>query len=521
MTFRLPTWVREADGRTVPFDADRISGRLFAATARLGSPNSFLARELADGVLHFLSHEDLGETTTWQIVDDLVAKVVRELGQPELAHAYGQDEPAEEIQAIGARDTGVLVSLDPPFPDAMRTARAAYALGAVFGPDLRSACEEELIALGGLQAPDRLAAQAISEIRWNEDSPWETGWRTVRDAAIGIGGRLILEGTESSLGSLNEHDLTCFLQGLREGLKSSETACTVNLHQAAPTAPSAADSLFAPASELALDASAFYRRFFECWRRASFAAFGSLHWHLQEANLAEIPSSFGKRDDADDLVFVFDRPRRGVSLAAGLARPSPAILLEAGLRLDRFAAMAGVDRDPTLLLDKLGSLVRMAVSAAVRKRAYLRKACGSLQRGFMLDRATLHLTPLGLDGAVQSVLGESLVRSALSLDLACRMADRLREIAAAESRKANLEIVLDSPHELQEPTCAQVETPLRMRIESWGQVHRRLGHGTAIVASSPEISMADLIVWTWRKSDVGRLAFRPLAANQAELIGAD
>ena len=520
MTFRLPTWVREADGRTVPFDADRISRQLFAATARLGSPNSFLARELADGVLHFLSHEDLGETTTWAIVDDLVAKVVRELGQPELAHAYGQDEPSEEIQAIGARDTGVLVSLDQPFPDAMRTARAAYTLGAVFGPDLRSACDDELIALGGLQAPDRLAAQAVSEIRWNDTSLWETGWRTVRDAAIGIGGRLILEGTESSLGSLTEHDLTCFLQGFREGLKSTGAACIVNLHQASPSPPSAG-SLFAPASEPAFDAIAFYRRFFECWRRASFAALGSLHWHLQEANLAETPSSFDKRDDADDLAFVFDRPRRGVSLAEGLTRASPAILLEAGLRLDRFAAMAGIDRDPTLLLDKLGSLVRMAVSAAVRKRAYLRKACESLQRGFMLDRATLHLTPLGLDAAVRSVLGESLVRSALSLDLACRMADRLREIAAAESRKANLEIVLDSPHELQEPTCAPVETPLRMRIESWGQVHRRLGHGTAIVAWSPDIPIGDLIVWAWRKSDVGRLAFRPSVSNQPELIAPD
>src|SRR6476620_6063300 len=96
VTFRLPTWVKEADGRTVPFDSDRISQRLFAATSILNAPNSFLARELTDGVLHFLTQEELGETTTWPAVDEVVEKVVRELGQPELANAYAEVEKPGE-----------------------------------------------------------------------------------------------------------------------------------------------------------------------------------------------------------------------------------------------------------------------------------------------------------------------------------------------------------------------------------------------------------------------------------------
>jgi hypothetical protein len=520
VTLRLPTWVRETDGRTVPFDADRITRRLFAATERLGVANSFLARELADGALHFLSQEDLGETTTWPVVDEIVAKVVRELGQAELAGAYGQDESAEETQANGASEPGIPVFLDQSFPDAMRAARAAYSLGAVFGPDLRSACNDALIALGGLQAPHRLAAQTVSILPWNDDSPWESGWRTARETSVGHGGRIILEGIESSLGSRSEIELRGFLQGLRAGLEAAGAMCVVNLHELAPGTP-AAGSLFAPASDDLFDSAVFYRRWFDAWDRSSLGKFGSLHWHLQEASISELPSAFGKRDDADDLVFVFDRPRRGTSLTEGLRRPSPAILLEAGLRLDRFAAMAGVDRDPALLLEKLGSLVRMAISAALRKRAYLRRTHESLQRGFLLDRATLHLAPLGLDAAVYAMVGESLVRSALSLDLACRIADRLREIAAAESRKANLEIVVDSASELEEPGSPPAETPLRLRIESWGLVHRRWGQGTAVVSPPGDIPLSELLAWAWRKTDVGRLALRTTKTTQPEFASAE
>ena len=50
-----PAWVREhRDGQFVPFDADKISRALFAASESLGRTDAFLARELADGVVRFL-----------------------------------------------------------------------------------------------------------------------------------------------------------------------------------------------------------------------------------------------------------------------------------------------------------------------------------------------------------------------------------------------------------------------------------------------------------------------------------
>src|SRR5947209_10927711 len=82
-----PAWVSKRDGRLVPFEADKISRALFAAGEGLGRADAFLARELADGVVHFLALEADGTPTTEQVAE-VVVKVVRELGQPALAEAF-------------------------------------------------------------------------------------------------------------------------------------------------------------------------------------------------------------------------------------------------------------------------------------------------------------------------------------------------------------------------------------------------------------------------------------------------
>src|SRR5215831_11774436 len=81
-------WIHKRDGRLVPFEADKISRALFAATESLGRPDAFLARELTDGVVHFLTSESEGAVPTTAQVAELTAKVVRELGQPALAQAF-------------------------------------------------------------------------------------------------------------------------------------------------------------------------------------------------------------------------------------------------------------------------------------------------------------------------------------------------------------------------------------------------------------------------------------------------
>src|SRR6516225_7469614 len=84
----LPGWVYKRDGRLVPFESDRITQALFAASESAGTPDAFLARELTDGVLHFLEREVAGNVPTTAQVAELIVKVVRELGQPGLSRAY-------------------------------------------------------------------------------------------------------------------------------------------------------------------------------------------------------------------------------------------------------------------------------------------------------------------------------------------------------------------------------------------------------------------------------------------------
>ena len=85
-----PTLVHKRDGQLVPFDADKISRALFAAGEGLGRPDAFLARELADGVVHFLTVEREEATPTTEQISELVIKVVRELGQPALAETFAR-----------------------------------------------------------------------------------------------------------------------------------------------------------------------------------------------------------------------------------------------------------------------------------------------------------------------------------------------------------------------------------------------------------------------------------------------
>src|SRR5262249_53464041 len=83
-------WVTKRDGRLVPFEADKISRALFAATESIGQPDALLARELTDGIAYFLCADFGGATLTTAQIAETVIKVVRELGQPALARAFAE-----------------------------------------------------------------------------------------------------------------------------------------------------------------------------------------------------------------------------------------------------------------------------------------------------------------------------------------------------------------------------------------------------------------------------------------------
>src|SRR6266571_1546918 len=83
--FPSPGWIHKRDGRLVPFEADKISQSLFAASESLGRPDAFTARELTDSVLHFLYAELNGAIPQTGQVAEMTIKIVRELGQAAIA----------------------------------------------------------------------------------------------------------------------------------------------------------------------------------------------------------------------------------------------------------------------------------------------------------------------------------------------------------------------------------------------------------------------------------------------------
>src|SRR5207245_1075989 len=99
------------------------------------------------------------------------------------------------------------------------------------------------------------------------------------------------------------------------------------------------------------------------WSEKDFAS-GNEGRVLHLARLAQETAS---------LAFVFDRSKHSVALAEGLDRRHTAVLLTVGIHLPRLMELRGLRTDPDLFLQKLGSLVRLALSAAARKRDYVRR----------------------------------------------------------------------------------------------------------------------------------------------------
>src|SRR5262249_22296432 len=167
-------WVSKRDGQLVPFDADKISRAVFAAGEELGRPDAFLARELADGVVHFLTVESEGVTPTTGQIAELVVKVVRELGQPALAEAFARfgERRQRADRHAGAAETEtprpaspasppgeVVLRFTPqtPLSEVVPACIRGYTLQTMFTRDLVAAQGAGLLTLTGLEAPPELA----------------------------------------------------------------------------------------------------------------------------------------------------------------------------------------------------------------------------------------------------------------------------------------------------------------------------------------------------------------------------
>jgi hypothetical protein len=250
-----------------------------------------------------------------------------------------------------------------------------------------------------------------------------------------------------------------------------------------------------------------------------------IDWHLSERDFlpeaAERLLRVAKHALAGAaLAFVFDRPRRPIVLAEGMDRKHPAVLLVVGLHLPRLLNQSGVRRDPEMFLKKLGSLARLALSAGVQKRDFLRRhAAGrpALTRGFLLDRARLVAAPVGLETTVRTLSGAGLCEPD-GLALGKRIVERLSQVLHKDGLASRLLVQIDAPplNGLETSTGAvgltswDATATAKNQIKAAGVLHSVAGSGTAtLIAPGDEAPSADQIVdwlrWTWAQSDVVRL----------------
>jgi hypothetical protein len=568
-----PAWVRKRDGSLVPFEADKISRALFAATEGLGRPDAFLARELTDGVVHFLADEG-GSIPDTADIAELVVKTVRELGQPLLARAFveyreSRRQPAPEtvppeapsvpgarpprpVRPARTREVELRVPAETPLAEVLAECTRQYTLQTVFARDVVSIHSDGLLTLTGLDTPGELAGCVLPGLSPPEgDGGLVEALRQLRQHT---GQVVVLDGPEHHLAQASrEHPrpeddagaVARLVRELEQGLRLTGLRAVVNLNAALP--PSSLDDLaggplFAgqrtnPEPETLVElADALLDRLARLPQ-----APGSLRidWHLAERDFVPesrarerllrvaglLLASGGCEPPVAPVACVFDRPRRPVPLAEGINRPHQAVLLQVGLHLPRLAVQTGTTADTGRFLQKLGSLARLALSAGVQKRAYLRRP--ALARGFLLDRARLLVTPIGLDAVVRTLTGKGLCAGGAALELGRQVVQRLRDVLRQDGRAARLEACLDGPasftlggqgveasEDVAGVTAWESAAGLKNQWRAAGVLHGVAEHGTlALFAPAPQgmtvEQVAECLQTIWQQTEVTRLRLLP------------
>ncbi len=553
-----PAWVYKRDGQLVPFDADKISRALFAASEDLGRPDAFLARELADGVVHFLTLESEGTTPTTEQIAEIVIKVVRELGQPALAEAFARfaherTRSSVKSKTVESRTSSEIVlrfARGTPLSTVLPSCLREYTLQSVFTRDLAAAQSAGLLTLSGMEIPNELAGCLLGPPL----NVHEVLIGSIEESRHFVGRFVAIDGPEYLLASQRRLSTGEFVRDLAIGLRLTGLQGIVNLNSNAPPswAGELAEGPLFAANQRTLQgeqlrelADELAKALLHLARAIPRPGDLRIDWHLSERDFT---TESGLRErlrqlaklalEGASLAFVFDRPRRPAALAEGIDRQHPAVLLSVGLDLPQLALQPGIDGDPAKFLSKLGSLARLALSAGVQKREYLRNLertrrrptpdAPALTSGFLLDRARLLVAPLGLDYVVHSFVKKSLSAGGAALDFAKQIIQRLRDVLRQDGRITHLDTCLDGPFRFYFddaaepgdgwPTAENVAgltgwnatAPLKSQLRSAGILHGIAEHGTLalFLPEDEKLSPEQIVGWlqtAWQQTDVIRL----------------
>jgi len=438
------------------------------------------------------------------------------LGQPELAKALTRISQArvgsERADESDRNRVSFTFSVEEHPAEVLDRCLEAYSLQAVFGRDLVAAHHGNLLTLSGLGTPRHLDSIVVDPPRSDQpDSPWLLGWSQIQQASQRAGKWLLMDSPELLFAA---HGMR-WLEAVCAGRIGFRRHLVFNLRMATPPRWSnevAAGPLF-PASSATRTANHSGTLSILDAAESKRALWFLINWHMHAQDFEDETDSQAKEILLPRpalwrrTTFIFDRPGRPVALAAGLDRTQPAMLLSVGLQLDNFLRLPEVEGDTGRMLAKLPSLVRMAVSAGMQKRHYLRRHCPELSRGFLLDRARLSVEPWQLDEAAQRLVGAAPAQSKLALGVAQQISQTLSEAAEQESKTANLDISLVQDRLVDARTAEEVAA----HIQTAGAL-TPVGHNGILRVVTPTLSADDLwrhLCVAWRTPGLAGIRFFP------------
>lgn len=468
--------IRTEDGESIPLEPDRIIQTLFDATRDLGKPSAFLARELAEGVFHFLTPENVPEPPTLGQLAELVAKVVRELGHPDLARCY--------LARMGSGS-------EPPREAAKERADPG---DGIFTRDLLSAARNGFLVLPPTASPPKLACLAARG-PYHHESPSLLAWqealfeqaRTARHLRLDVAEESVLPG---------EAELADWFRAVDLILRATDVQTTLVLgNRERSEGRGGGDSpLFGQQS----GAGTTVGRMADSWtilRAWNGLPAGSTRWSCEWVQpCPPLPGRDVWNDRQGTMLgeiacthpmFRFRLQRAGKPSAT----PDDAACLETiVLPLPGLAWWPEVERDVDAFLEKLPGLAGMAVSAGSQYRAHLRRRAGTespLTRGFLLDRSILQVQVVGLEAAVADILGARPEQSGASLDLAVAVLQRLRDALETQARRAGLEARLEVDLGAADDAPFPPNAPeTQRRLETAAVLHPAAGRGTLVLSLS-------------------------------------
>lgn len=446
-------------------DGDAICRAVFVAGARLGRPDAFLARELTDAALHFLAESD-------DDPNDVIERVVRELGHPDLALALPRTvvEPPLAL-ASPAEPMSALERMRLVAGEANRT----LARRDVYSADLVAAADAGLIHFLDADTPAELAGGVIAV-----GDP-TAAFDAVIAARERYGQFIAVDGPEFALS--NGRAAAVWARGLRSGLLATGLRAVVNLNPpdrddtTMPLFPGEPNDRDARLDDLRQTLVTHL-----LWEGNNSVR---IDWHLSERDFQpdgrlRLLRLCRRALAGESVAFAFDRGRN-VPLAEGIDRRWPELLCAVAVDLQRLAAHLG--EPGTELLHRLPSLARLAAAAGRARRAYLRRlGRPELSEEFRLDRAKVAVVPIGLTTLAGYATDDAAVETALAVLRALRIG------LDASSR-------LDSPPgRTDDPTQGVMdfgEGSPRQRVLRTARLHAEIEAGTCVVEFPEAARLAD------------------------------